>query len=273
MRPLIVLLTDFGLSDPYVAQMKGAILSRCPEASLVDLSHELPAFELPRAALFLEASRSHFPRGTVFAAVVDPGVGTTRRIVALEKNGQIFLAPDNGLLGLVLAAPLKGHAWDLSAHSRGQAVSSTFHGRDVFAPLAARIALAEPPADLGPEVEPESLVRLDWAQPKVTNKPAGVEASILHVDRFGNCLTNLPLVPWDHRLPPETALTMTPSLGASRPVLRVKAYAQLGKGQLGLLPGSQGYLELSMNQASAACETGLAPGDTLFLSNNEATIR
>ncbi|MBU1003231.1 MAG: SAM-dependent chlorinase/fluorinase [Proteobacteria bacterium] len=273
MAATIVLLTDFGLSDPYVAQMKGAILSRHPDATLVDLSHDIPPFELPRAALFLEASRRHFPRGTIFVAVIDPGVGTARRIVALEKDGQTFLAPDNGLLGLVLAAPGEARSWDLSAHARGDAVSATFHGRDVFAPLAAALGAGEPAADLGPEIEPAGLTRPPWAEPVPTKNPVGVEVSILHVDHFGNCLTNLPLEPWARRLPSAAQLIMTPSLGASRAVLRVQTYAQLERAQLGLIPGSQGYLELALNQASAASETGLAPGDTLILSTKEAELR
>lgn len=288
MRPVIVLLTDFGVSDPYVAQMKGAVLSALPEAALVDLCHDIPPFELARAAFFLEASRAHFPRGTVFTAVVDPGVGTARRIVALVRDGQTFVAPDNGLLGLVLAQhapsdaadgpegdatqqPEHGgnagttRAFDLSAHAAGADVSATFHGRDVFAPLAARLAAGEDPADLGPELDPGELLRLPWAEPEPGPSADQVRASVLHEDRFGNCLTNLSVVPWAQRFAPNALLTLTPQLGAGLALVRARAYADLAPGQLGLVAGSQGYLELCMNQASAADETGLAPGETVAI--------
>jgi len=263
MRPVIVLLTDFGLSDPYVAQMKGAILSRRPETAIVDLTHDVPPFGLSRAALFLQASRTHFPEGAVFVAVVDPGVGTPRRIVALTKGGRTFLAPDNGLLGLVLADDEPARAFDLSARAQQSGVSATFHGRDVFAPLAADLAGGAAPESLGLEIDPGALVRLPWAEPQLG--PRGVRANVLHVDRFGNCLTNLPVVPWAERHPLGSTLLLAPALGASRPLRRVSAYGELAPGQLGLVAGSQGYLELCLNQASAAAETGLAPGEAVFL--------
>ncbi|BBD09627.1 SAM hydrolase/SAM-dependent halogenase family protein [Desulfovibrio ferrophilus] len=273
MRPTIALLTDFGLDDPYVAQMKGAILSRHPDAVLVDLCHTNPAYDLARGALFLEASRKHFPQGAIFVGVIDPGVGSERRIVTLERDGQYFLAPDNGLLSLVLAVPGKVRAWDVTGHVQDPAISSTFHGRDVFAPLAASLGAGTLPSDLGPEIDPASLMRLPWAEPLVTEQPFQVKATILHVDRFGNCLTNLAATPWATRLTLGTELGMTLDSGQFLQVLRVNTYATLQGNRIGLILCSQGYLELSMNQASAATATALTPGESIIFSTKEDESR
>ena len=264
-HPIIALLTDFGTVDPYVAQMKGTLLGLCPEAALVDLSHEVPPFGLPQAALFLQASRAHFPTGTVFVAVVDPGVGTSRRMVGLEKDGQSILAPDNGLLGPLLAAPGPMRAFDLSAHAAALEVSSTFHGRDVLAPLAAALARGESLAALGPKIPTESLARLSWAEPEWSNATRVVHATVLHVDRFGNCLTNLPIPALKDSLAAWDAIYLTTAQGSRRTVTTTTAYAELPAAGLGLLPGSQGFLELALNQADAATATGLRPGDAFTL--------
>ena len=265
--PAICLLTDFGLADPYVAQMKGAILSRLPGATIVDVSHEVPPFALSTAALFLDASRGHFAPGTVFVCVVDPGVGTARRIIALAKDGQTILAPDNGLAGLVLAAPGPARAHDLSAHAEAAGVSATFHGRDVFTPLAAALASGTPPEDLGPEVDTQSLKRLPWASPQWADDAKRVRAAVLHVDRFGNAITNLPVDVLD-TLAAWRGLALIPSPGANAPTTPlaiVRSYAALPQRAAGLLAGSQGRLEIAMNQAHAARALGLEPGSALTL--------
>ena len=291
----IALLTDFGLADPYVGQMKGALLRHAPRALLVDVSHQVPPCDILQAGFFLAASQAHFPQGTIFVAVVDPGVGSARRIVLAEAFGRFFLAPDNGLLTqLLLNAPgavvrdvtpagssaggdspdagrvrqgVTVHGQDIPADG-GQGVAATVHGRDVFAPLAARLANGEAPASLGDRVDPGSLVRLEQTQPVLAGD--ALTAAVLHVDRFGNCLLNLTIRAWTGRLagcralrlgrPEHLEESQTIEIQNSMPLRFVTTYEQLGSGDVGLLAGSQGYLELALNQASAAAVLGLAPG-------------
>lgn len=258
MSPLVVLLTDFGLSDPYVGQMKGSLLSRAPETRIVDLSHQVEPFNILQAGFYLESSREHFPQGSVFVCVVDPGVGGERRIVLLEKSGQRFLAPDNGLLSLVAASGGPCILRDVTQPWRGQA-SATFHGRDLFAPLAARLVRGERPESLGEEVNPHSLVRLPGCDPALLAD--GIRSTVLHVDRFGNCILNLDIGGWQTTLGKARRISLA---GTGTPALRpALTYSSLEPGEVGIIAGSQGYLELAMNRDSAARSLGLAPGATL----------
>jgi S-adenosyl-L-methionine hydrolase (adenosine-forming) len=169
----IALLTDFGTRDPYVAAMKGVIASRC-EAHIADLSHDISPFDAWEAAFFLRDVVRYWPAGTIFVCVVDPGVGTARRILAVESDGRIFLAPDNGLLHFV-----RGDAYEVRDESLFLADgSTTFHGRDRFAPVAAALANGIPIDDLGPRVDDR--VPLDYTP-----------GAIIRIDRFGNCVTDL----------------------------------------------------------------------------------
>ena len=255
----VVLLSDFGLIDPYVGQMRGTIARLAPAARILDLTHGVTPFNLPQAGYFLAASAPHFPEDAVFVAVVDPGVGTDRRIVAVERRRQIFLAPDNGLLDLVLQGGESLRVFDLTpdAITLGRA-SATFQGRDVLAPLAARLALGEPPADLGTAMDPAGLVRSPWGRPVSEN--GGVAAQGLHVDRFGNCVLNLRQ---DFALPAGEARLVAPQ---ALPLRRVRTYADLAEGQVGLLLGSQGFLELARFMGSAASFLGLEPGAPVRLA-------
>jgi len=185
----IALLTDFGTRDPYVAAMKGVIASRCG-ARIVDLTHESAPFDVWEAAFFLRDVESWWPEGTIFVCVVDPGVGTARRIIAVESERRLFLAPDNGLLHFV-----GGDAYDVTNESlflpRG---STTFHGRDRFAPVAAALANGLPIAEVGPRIDDR--IPLDYTP-----------GCIIRIDRFGNCITDItpPAKPFsvivrDHRI-------------------------------------------------------------------------
>jgi S-adenosylmethionine hydrolase len=255
----VVLLTDFGLADPYVGQMRGILARLAPGAPVLDLTHGVAPFNLAQAGYFLAASAPHFPEDAVFTAVVDPGVGTARRIVAVERRRQIFLAPDNGLLDLVLQGGEALRVFDLTpdAITLGRA-SATFQGRDVFAPLAARLALGEPPSALGTAMDPAGLVRSPWGRPEP--EEGGVAAQVLHVDRFGNCVLNLRQ---DFALPPGEVRLAAPKTVALR---RARTYADLTEGQTGLLLGSQGFLELARFMGSAAGELGLEPGAAVRLA-------
>lgn len=260
MRPL-ALLTDFGLAHPYAGQLRAALFRHAPAAPVLDITHRIEPFAVDQAAFFLAASAPFFPEDTVFVSVVDPGVGSSRRIVGAQIAGQDFLAPDNGLLSLLLSGPdgEDARVYDLSDAAEAYAASATFHGRDVFAPLAARLAKGESLAALGEALPQNALVRQDWAEPKPTGD--GMEVRVLHVDRYGNCL--LSMRP-SHPLPqPLSGLRM--SWGQRRPLTIVRTYADLGRGEIGLLAGSQGFLELAVNQGSAAEALCLRRGDAIRL--------
>ncbi len=263
--PAIALLTDFGANEPYAAQLKGVILGRCPGASIVDVTHEVEPFNLAQAAFFLASTRPWFPAGTIFVAVIDPGVGTARRVVLLEKFGQRFIAPDNGLLSLLLLEPAPARAFDISDFKGEGQVSSTFHGRDIMAPAAAHLANGGKPEELGSTLRPGELARMDWAVPRDGHDT--VEAAVLHVDHFGNCLLNLPVEPWRKRLGKWPGLSLR--LPGRRALRRVSTYSDLAANEIGLLAGSQGYMELCQNRDSASRALGLTAGMTVSLCRED----
>jgi len=256
----IVLLTDFGLSEPYVGQMKGAVISRAPGIRIVDLCHNVAPYNIAQAGFFLATSRAYFPEGAVFAAVVDPGVGTGRRIVLLEARGQYFLAPDNGLLAPLLREGESARVWDVTP-ARASDASATFHGRDIFAPLAARLASGVLPEELGNEISLSGLVRLPSIEPVRTR--GGVRAMALHVDRFGNCVLNLPCAAWAGPLLEGIRLRLISPV--ERRLVPVATYDDIEAGSVGILKGSQGHLELAVRRGSAAAELGIAPGDAVVI--------
>jgi S-adenosylmethionine hydrolase len=242
---MIALLTDFGLQDPYVGAMKGAILTVWPEATLVDLVHEIPAHDVLAGALALEASYGAFPEGTVFLAVVDPGVGSPRRPLAVQAGGRLFVAPDNGLLTCVLVAhgDARAHVIANPALARRE-VSPVFHGRDLFGPAAAHLARGLPIAEVGPLVS--DLVRLELP---VRRTRDGWQGEVLHADRFGNLTTTLRDV--------DLAALGTPGPGrlevlvAGRVLPFVRTYSDVPEGEPCALVGSGGRLELAVNRGRA----------------------
>lgn len=186
---VVSLLTDFGLEDPYVGTLHGVLWRECSRLrAVVDLTHAVPPGDVRRAGFFLERSWSHFPAGTVHLAVVDPGVGGARGILLVEARGHVFVAPDNGLVSPLLAAET-GLVRRADARAPVRGSSRTFHGRDRFAPLAARLAEGEPPSSFGEVGQPE--VVLDAPVP-TPDADGSVVAEVVHVDRFGNLITNLP---------------------------------------------------------------------------------
>ncbi len=189
MKPcgVITLLTDFGLQDPYVAEMKGVLLSLNPKAELVDLSHLIPTGQVPVAAFRLWRAYRHFPKGTVHLAVVDPGVGTSRRLLLAVSESYFFLAPDNGLLSPVLQeTDARLYALDPSWVRWKKASGSTFHGRDLLAPAAVALSLGKAPRQLGKPIRRIASLSL-WA----TGKGGRVDGNIIDVDHFGNLITNI----------------------------------------------------------------------------------
>lgn len=252
---IIALLTDFGLRDHYVGAMKGAILSIAPQATLVDLVHELPAHDVATGAFALMAAYRAFPRGTVFVAVVDPGVGSDRRGLAMEAGGWRFVAPDNGLLDLVQAEhdDCRLHALTNAALFRAP-VSPTFHARDVFGPVAAHLAGGLPLEEVGPPVSDP--VRLP--QPAVTQVGRDEwQASVVHVDRFGNLTTNMREQQLE-RIAGDDRHVVVQIEGAVLPLART--YADVPPGEPCALVGSSGLLEIAVNQGDAARLLGAARG-------------
>jgi S-adenosylmethionine hydrolase len=244
--------------------MKGAILAACPEATIVDLVHELPAHDVMAGALVLAAACRAFPAGTVFLVVVDPGVGSPRRSLALEAGGYRFVGPDNGLFTLVLAelAPLRVHAITNAGLFRHE-VSPVFHGRDVFAPVAARLAAGLPLAEVGPEVSDP--VRLPFEKTRRLGD-AEWEATVLHVDRFGNLTTSLTaeeLAEAAAAAPGGLGDLVAVMGGVTVPLART--YSDVAEGEVCALLGSSGRLEIAVHRGNAARHLGAGRGARLRL--------
>ncbi|GHO92058.1 hypothetical protein KSF_021060 [Reticulibacter mediterranei] len=191
-RPVVAFMTDFGLGDGDVGVMKGVALGITPEAQIVDITHDVAPQNVSSGAWILAASYRYFPKGTVFVCVVDPGVGSTRRPIAVRAGDWIFVGPDNGLFDRVLAEQTFHEAVTLANPAyRLQQVSSTFHGRDIFAPAGAHLAGGVALAELGERLELADLVHIDPSL--AARQGERIEAEVLHIDNFGNIITNIPL--------------------------------------------------------------------------------
>lgn len=245
-NPVVALLTDFGMRDHYVGTMKGVVLSVCPHATLVDITHHIPAHDVLAGALELAAAYRYFPPGTVFLAVVDPGVGTERRAIAAAVGGYHFVGPDNGLLSLAVAdATVGGAASIVELRERKYArptISHTFEGRDRFAPAAGWLAQGVELHALGPPV----LDATNLTLPVATTAADVIEGQVMRIDRFGNLITNI-----DARmLPGADAVRVTI---ASREIAGIsRTYADVRDGELCALLGSTGHLEIAVRGGSAA---------------------
>ena len=241
--------------------MKGVLLQRVPTCTFLDISHEVQPQQIGQAGFFLSASWPYLPKGCLCLAVVDPGVGTDRRILYARKQDRSVLAPDNGLLEFLLAAPGETRIFDATPKCWDPGVSATFHGRDFFAPLAADLALGANVDALGRELDPNELLYLEPAS--AFQSGPEITARVVHVDRFGNCILNLAAVDWSSRFDRLHGLRLL--VPQPEPVLFVRTYAWIPEGSFGLLPGSQGFYELACNQASCAKRLGLKIGDQATL--------
>lgn len=254
------LLTDFGERDPYRGQLASVLLRRSPSCQILDLSHQVEPHNIPQGAFFLRASWPWLPRGCIVLAVVDPGVGGSREIVLLRSGREYVLAPDNGLLDLLLRDISPEGLWRLGAE-RYSGASGTFHGRDVFAPLAAELSEGRDPDRLGERLAGRDLVRLPFAEAEMEG--SRLQARVLHVDRFGNCVLNIPASAWGHTIREGEGAELLEPAGLS--VATVRSYSSIPAGSAGILPGSQGYLELALDRASCAEHLGLKIGDRVVL--------
>lgn len=261
-RPLITLLTDFGSADHYVAAMKGVILGICPEANIIDISHEVNPYDMTGAAFTLAQAWKSFPPGTVHLVVVDPGVGSARRPIVAEAGGHLFVGPDNGVFSMAFHGCGECSVREITASGFfRQPVSRTFHGRDIFAPVAARLAAGVAVEAMGEVIE--DWVRLPPWSPVQTG-PDVWEGTILKVDRFGNLITNFESAAW-------TQLGERPfefSVGAARITGLAASYAEVAAGKLFVIAGSAGFLEISARQSNAAAITGTGSGSKVGLRLN-----
>ncbi len=268
--PVISLLTDFGLRDAYVASMKGTVLGINTQARLVDITHDVPPQDTLHGAFVLGTAWRYFPPGAIHVAVVDPGVGTERKALLLQGDGASFLAPDNGLLSFVLPpeqtrlplftayqAPVpetfRAYALTNDKYWR-HPVGDTFHGRDIFAPVAAHLSLGVASEDLGQPVA--SLTRL--AVPVPRWEAGSLVGHVLHIDRFGNLVTNL-----SREVASEGGAKMIVEVAGEKVKGLASSYAVTG-GPVALI-GSYGYLEVALPGGNAATSLGVSVGDQVVV--------
>jgi S-adenosylmethionine hydrolase len=265
-QPIIALLTDFGWDDSYVAQMKGAIVTLDPGARLLDLTHDVTAFNVAEGSYLLDQSAQEFPAGTIFVAVVDPEVGTDRAPLLVKSGlGKFYVGPDNGIFTRVLDREGFAAAWTLDKPEffRAGGDSHTFHGRDIFGPVAAHLASGTDPAKMGTPLAEKSLTLLPPNEPALSG--GVVSATVLHIDRYGNVILNF-------RSDSEPAARFKQGNLIKITIGResftgplVKAYGEEEKGRLILLYGNNGLLEIAMNQGSAADKMKVQPGTAILL--------
>ena len=254
-KPILTLTTDFGLCDHFVGTMKGVILSICPQAQIVDISHGVTPFEITEGAYLIAQTYRYFPKKTVHVVVVDPGVGTSRRPILVEAAGQYFVGPDNGVLAMVYAQEKSKVRLISNEKYFLQPVSQTFHGRDIFAPVGAHLAARVPASRMGKLVE--DYLRPEFARPQRAGKRTW-NGTILKIDRFGNIVTNFHVRDFGDLEQRNFSL----SIGPVTVAVLARNYAQCGPGELFVILGSSGYYEVSLSQGSAVkqirCEMGAA---------------
>jgi S-adenosylmethionine hydrolase len=252
-QPIITLTTDFGLSDHYAGTMKGVILGIAPRAAIVDLSHDIRPYEITQGAYLISQAYRYFPKGTVHVAVVDPGVGSSRRPLLMEAAGHRFIGPDNGIFSMIFSRE-KHKVREITASRYFLSpVSRTFHGRDVFAPCAAHLAAGVRPAQFGKLIQ-------DYLKP-ASERPIQTArrvwtGTVLHVDRFGNLVTNFTV----SEFPDFTTRPFELSIGLVKIRRLALTFSECNPGEVFAISGSSGYLEIAVNQGSAARLLGCGPG-------------
>lgn len=253
-RPVVAFLSDFGTRDHYAGTMKGVVLGLCPDATLVDIGHDIPAHDVLAGALELAACYRYFPAGTIFLVVVDPGVGSSRRGIAAECGEYRFVAPDNGVLSAVFRDTPPKRVVELTERKYARAtVSRTFEGRDRFAPAAGWLAKGIPLVSLGKSITNYHVI--DLPKPEVGN--SAITGEIVRVDRFGNLISNI-----DHRAFAQLADRgdLVIAVGEREVPRLVATYAEAPVGEICALFGSTDHLEIAVNAGDAAQTMGLSRG-------------
>ncbi len=256
---IVTLTTDFGLEDPYVGQVKGAILKHNIAVRIIDICHSIQAHDILTAAVTIRTSYSYFPEGTIHLVIVDPGVGSQRRILTATDGKHLFIAPDNGILSLLFTDDLIQTVHRVeNASLFPTEISSTFHGRDIMAPVAAAVAGGMELDKIGPATDIQSCTHLNLPEPTLSK--SGIGGQILHIDRFGNIRTNI------------TTADLSKFQPASFSGIRIKGhtvnnisttYSDSPSGSLVAVIDSAGYLEIAVNRGSAAKLTKCRIGDPL----------
>jgi S-adenosyl-L-methionine hydrolase (adenosine-forming) len=275
--PTIALLTDFGTTDAYVGVMKGVIATICPDASVIDVTHAIGAQNVRQGAFMLMTSYTYFPPRTIFVAVVDPGVGTMRRVIAARAGDYTFIAPDNGLLSFVLRAYPYAVLYELTNTAYHlKSSSNTFHGRDIFAPVAAHLARGEGFDKIGTRARYPVML----PQPTLAVEGQSLRGEVLHIDGYGNIVTSIGVLEWGG----EQQLSLKFAFGGRRAPLKLDAhalrvvcgdavingaartYGATDKGDLLALVGSNGFVEIAVNQGSAAERLNVKLGDPINMT-------
>jgi S-adenosylmethionine hydrolase len=259
--PLITLLTDFGTQDYFVGAIKGVILSLNPNAQIVDITHDVPPQDIPAAAFNLLACYKDFPAATIHVAVVDPGVGSSRIPLMIECAGQFFVGPDNGIFSWICERERNWRAIHLHNEKFFRhPVSTTFHGRDVFAPVAAALSKGTPSSQLGAEVS--DIVRLESLKTKKIDD-GRIEGSVIYIDRFGNCITNLTR----EDLAASKAGAPAKLIVNGREITSFREFfADSGTDDEPFcVIGSAGFLEIAMKNSEAAAVLNVGRGDRVIL--------
>jgi S-adenosylmethionine hydrolase len=252
-NPIVTLTTDFGTKDHFVAVLKGAILGICPDAHIVDVSHEVQPFEIQEGAFVIAQAYRYFPKKTVHVVVVDPGVGSSRRPILVEAAGQYFIAPDNGVLAMVYTG-IEHKVREITADKYFlQPVSRTFHGRDIFAPAAAHIAKGSRASSFGKMID--DYLKPSFTEPNRASKRLWV-GTVLYIDRFGNLITNFHI----DTFPSIRVKPFEMAIGTQHLTELSATFAEMIPGEPFVIIGSSGYLEIAANQGSAARLLGCGVG-------------
>ncbi len=260
LNPIITLTTDFGLADPYVAEMKAVILKINPDAKIVDISHQIQKFNMRMGAYILAAAAPYFPEGAIHVAVVDPGVGTKRKPIIIEAENGFFIGPDNGVLALAASKQGIKHIYEITNPKfMLPKISTTFHGRDIFAPAAAFLSKGVPPSEFGSEIR--KIVMSKFA--KIVKKGNMLKGEVIHVDSFGNIVTNFTEKEIEWVGAKDTSKIKLKEYKLSLKLC--KAYAEVEPQKPLAIIGSHDFLEISINHGSAAETFKVKPGDRVTL--------
>lgn len=260
--PIISFTTDFATTDGYVGAVRGVILSICPDARIFDISHEIPPQDVYHASFALRTAVNYYPKGTIHLAVVDPAVGTERRAICVKTKEYLFVGPDNGLFTPFLDDAEVIYSLENETFWRNY-VSQTFHGRDIFGPVAAHLALGTSPASLGPMINDP--VRLDYWDNEI--KPDKLEGSIVHIDHFGNCITSF--TPEDVIKYPNFRIWLAGQPDVPEAFELFRTYAECNLGEGCWLVGSTGLVELAVNGGNAANNFKIERGDRVFVESRD----
>jgi S-adenosylmethionine hydrolase len=253
---VITLTTDFGYKDGYVGCLKGVILNIAPEVKIVDLCHEIRAFDVISASVVVANAYRYFPDGTIHVIVVDPGVGSSRRPILVKANKHYFVGPDNGVFSYILMNETNIKAYELTAQKFfADTISTTFHGRDIFSPVAAHLAAGREPREFGKAIDPETLVR--EKMPAVEVKGKRVTGYVVYIDGFGNLITNIP----GKYVKKNSRLTLGKKLIGNLSL----TYADVSPGQVAAFVASHGFVEIAAYKAKAKNLLKAAIGNKVYL--------